>query len=193
MHSIMNNWNFCQFQNNFDHAIGRRLNYDTLLSKFLYIVQNQFSCLAWITIAWCFPGSSGADPFKHGIIAQGIDTQNISTYDDLNRIPPHHLGFDVHEMPVSEWVWKLMDSLTSHYQYLHQFQPCAVRCCYDVVDFLTNIHKRHPIARPLWWDMMCLLWIQHLIDILPQFLQLSMKYLTIFDRIIMAFDCTMNP
>ena len=37
----------------------------------------------------------------------------------------------------------------------------AVRCRYDAVIFLTYIHKIHPIA---------LLWIQHPIDVLPQFL-----------------------
>ena len=36
------------------------------------------------------------------------------------------------------------------------------------VNFLINIHKRHPIARPL--GMGCFLWIQYLIDILPQLL-----------------------
>ena len=39
------------------------------------------------------------------------------------------------------------------------------------VKFHTNIHKKHPIARPLGRGMGCFLWIQHLIDILPQFLQ----------------------
>ena len=47
---------------------------------------------------------------------------------------------------------------------------CTVQCCYNVVNFLTNIHKRHPIPSPLGWGMGCLLWIQHLIDILLQFL-----------------------
>ena len=46
----------------------------------------------------------------------------------------------------------------------------TVRCRYNAVNFLTNIHERHPIARPLGPAMVCLLWIQHLIDILPQFL-----------------------
>ena len=36
--------------------------------------------------------------------------------------------------------------------------------------FLTNIKKIHHIARPLGQIMGCLLWIQHLIDILPRFL-----------------------
>ena len=48
------------------------------------------------------------------------------------------------------------------------------------VNFLTNIHKRHLIARPLGRGISCLLWIQHLIDILPQFLHSFMQYLTAF-------------
>ena len=46
----------------------------------------------------------------------------------------------------------------------------TVRCRYSAVGFLTNIHKIHPIARPLGRAMGCLLWFQHLIDILLQFL-----------------------
>ena len=46
----------------------------------------------------------------------------------------------------------------------------AVWCRYNAVIFLTKIHKRHPIARPSGRDMGCILWIQHLIDILPRFL-----------------------
>ena len=61
--------------------------------------------------------------------------------------------------------------------YNHSTQN-KVWCRYNAVNFLTNIHKRHPIARPLGRDMGCLLWIQHLIDILPQSLQLFMQYLT---------------
>ena len=46
----------------------------------------------------------------------------------------------------------------------------TVWCLYNVVNFLTNIHKRHSIAHLLGRGKGCLLWIQHLIDILPQFL-----------------------
>ena len=42
----------------------------------------------------------------------------------------------------------------------------TVRCRYNAVNFLTNIHKRHPISRPLRRGMGCLLCIQHLSDIL---------------------------
>ena len=65
-----------------------------------------------------------------------------------------------------------------------------MRCRYNAVNFLTNIHKRHPIARPLGRGMGCLLWIQHLIDILPQFLWLFVQYLILLDRVITALDCS---
>ena len=39
----------------------------------------------------------------------------------------------------------------------------AVRCHYNAANFLTIIHQRHPIARPLGRGMRYLLWIQHLI------------------------------
>ena len=57
--------------------------------------------------------------------------------------------------------------------------------------FIKNIHKIHPIARPSGRGMECILWIMHLIDILPQFLQLFMQYLTILDHGITALDCTL--
>ena len=59
--------------------------------------------------------------------------------------------------------------------------------------FSQIFHKIHPKARPLRRGMGCLLWIQHLIDILPQFLQLLFWYLTILDRLITAFDCISYP
>ena len=62
----------------------------------------------------------------------------------------------------------------------------TVWCRYNAVNFLTNIHKRHPIARPLGRGMGCILWIQRLIDTLSQFMQLFMQYLTILDRVITA-------
>ena len=56
----------------------------------------------------------------------------------------------------------------------------TVRCHYNVVNFLKNI---------LGQGVGCLLWIRHLIDILSQFLQLLMQYLTILDHVIMALHC----
>ena len=67
----------------------------------------------------------------------------------------------------------------------------AVQCRYNTVNFLKNIHKRHPIARPLGQGMGCLLWIQLLIAILPEFLQSFAEYLTLFDRVIRALDCNL--
>ena len=60
---------------------------------------------------------------------------------------------------------------------------------YNAVNFITNIHKRHPMARPLGRGMGCLLWIQHLIDLISRFLQLLVQNPTIFDRVITALDC----
>ena len=65
----------------------------------------------------------------------------------------------------------------------------TVRYRYNVVNFLKNICERHPIAHPLGWGMGCILWIQHLIDILLELLQLLMQYLTILGHVITALDC----
>ena len=64
----------------------------------------------------------------------------------------------------------------------------TVRCHYNAVNFLKNINKRHPIAGPLGLGMGCLLWIQHMIDILPQSLKSFMQYLPILNHVIMALD-----
>ena len=72
-----------------------------------------------------------------------------------------------------------------------QLTPNTVQCHYNAVNFLTNIHKRHHIARPLGRGMRCLLWTQNQIDILPQFLYLCMYYILILDCIITALDCTL--
>ena len=44
----------------------------------------------------------------------------------------------------------------------------TVRYRYNAINFLSIIHKRHPIDRPLGRGKGCVLWIQYLIDILPQ-------------------------
>ena len=80
------------------------------------------------------------------------------------------------------WTFVIMDVLV-------ETQKCTVRRRYNAVNFITNIHKRHAMARPLGRGMGCLLWIQHLIDIMSQFLQLLMQNLTILDRVITALDC----
>ena len=67
-----------------------------------------------------------------------------------------------------------------------------MRCRYNAVNFLKKNSKRRPIACPLGRGMGCLLWIQHVIDILRHFLQLLMQYLTILDRVITVFYCTQH-
>ena len=69
----------------------------------------------------------------------------------------------------------------------------TVRYRYNTVNFFKNIHERHPIARPLGRGMGCLLLVQSLIDILPQFLQWYMQYVDILDRVITALDCSKSP
>ena len=70
--------------------------------------------------------------------------------------------------------------------------PITVRCRYNAVNFLQNIHKRHHTARPTGRGMGCFLWVQPLIDILPQFLQWCGQYYVILDCVIMALDCLWN-
>ena len=52
-----------------------------------------------------------------------------------------------------------------------KFHIDRMQCCYNAVIFHKNIHKRSPIARPWGQGMGCLLWIQHLIGILREFLE----------------------
>ena len=72
----------------------------------------------------------------------------------------------------------------------------TVWCCYNDVNFLQNIHKRHPITYPLGQAMGCLLWLQPLIDNLPQFLQWYVCAISYYiglcyndTHIITALDC----
>ena len=67
-------------------------------------------------------------------------------------------------------------------------QQYTVWCLYNTVNFLQNIHERHPAARPSGWAMGCLFWVQPLVDILPQFLQWRMKYHVILDCVITALN-----
>ena len=118
--------------------------------------------------------------FKFSLICAWINGWvNTCEAGPLRRHRPHYgviimkfwdwlrLSFSaVHIISPSNW-WILLG-------YERHFHMCyAVPCHYSVVNFLTNmIHKIHPIARLLGRGMQCLLWIHHLIDILPQFLQL---------------------
>ena len=69
--------------------------------------------------------------------------------------------------------FKLICILSQSLKWCNQYH-ITVRCRYNAVNFLTNIHKIHPMARPLGRGMGCILSIQHLVDILPQFFSLSM-------------------
>ena len=60
---------------------------------------------------------------------------------------------------------------------------------YNAVNFLQNIHEKRPIAHPSGRGMGCILWIQPLIDILPQFLQWCVQYFLMLDCVITALDC----
>ena len=51
----------------------------------------------------------------------------------------------------------------------------SVLCCFNAVN-------RHPIAHPSGWGMRCLLLVQPLTDILPQFLQWCVQYHIILDE-----------
>ena len=51
------------------------------------------------------------------------------------------------------------------------WKTSTVQCCYNTVNFLQIPHNRHPIAQPWGWGMGCLLWIQILIYVLPQWLE----------------------
>ena len=81
--------------------------------------------------------------------------------------------------------WKGRIILTKYQSYYEN----TVQCHHKAVNFLQNIYKRHPIARPSGRGMWCLLWVQPLIDILPHFLQWCVQYHVILDHVITALDC----
>ena len=64
----------------------------------------------------------------------------------------------------------------------------TVRCRNNAVSFHQNSRKRHTIARPNGRAMVCLLWIEYLIYILPLSLQCSMQYIFILNHIISALN-----
>ena len=65
----------------------------------------------------------------------------------------------------------------------------TVRYRYNMVEFLSNLHNRHPIARPWGRDKECLLWAQNPIYILPLPLQCYLRYHKIFGCVITELDC----
>ena len=67
--------------------------------------------------------------------------------------------------------WKLCISsniyIFTSLSWIHEYEFDKVRCRYDPVIFLTNPHKRQPIARPWGRGMVCLLWVQSEIKFCP--------------------------
>ena len=63
---------------------------------------------------------------------------------------------------------------------MHCYKPNTVLCRYNAVNFLQNLHQRHPIA------LGCLLWIQFLVYVLPQLLECC---IAVLDCVITALDC----
>ena len=76
------------------------------------------------------------------------------------------------------WPISLVNAITE----LH-----TVRCHYNTVNFLKKYSQKTPHSSPV-RARYGVLWIQHLIDILPQFLQLSMQHLTVLDSVISALS-----
>ena len=69
------------------------------------------------------------------------------------------------------------------------YQHYTVLWRYNAVSFLKKYSQKTPHSSPIRARYGMSLWIQHLIGILPQFLQSFIQYLTIFDHVIMALDC----
>ena len=64
-----------------------------------------------------------------------------------------------------------------------------VRCRYNVVNFLQNSPKRHTIACPLGWDMVCRCRFNLWFIVLSPSLQWCMRYLVMLDHVITALKC----
>ena len=61
-----------------------------------------------------------------------------------------------------------------------------IACCYNVVNFLPNSHKIHPLAHPLGWALGCILWVKTLIHTLLQSLQ---WYIHPWAKVLRLFLC----
>ena len=57
-----------------------------------------------------------------------------------------------------------------HHRLKHRKGKHIVRYRYNAVKVLKNFHNRHPIAHPCIQDLRCLLWVQTVIYVLPEFL-----------------------
>ena len=108
-------------------------------------------------------------PFaKHSCnIVENISLTILSIVSIMNLIKAVYFESGEIPMGIPDQLFLVSRPTDTIYIYIY---ICIVRCRYNAVNFLTNIHKRHPIARPLGRGMGCLLWILHLVDILSQFL-----------------------
>ena len=73
-----------------------------------------------------------------------------------------------------------------------QYAILQLRCRYNAVSFLKNLHKIHSIARPIGRGMGRLLWIETLIYILSLSVQCCVQYHLVLDRVITAPYCIMH-
>ena len=89
-----------------------------------------------------------------------VDTYDLATHTEIQNYLLYTKPLPEQILTVCEVFWHSPEG---------NFLANRVWCRYYVVSILTNIHKRHPIAHLLGRGMVCLLWIQGLTDILPQF------------------------
>ena len=119
----------------------------------------------------------------------------------LCEIPGHHVGNYLHWM-----YWRLRDQFVyAHNQWEAMLQCNAIAHCLSAytkwslmgdgllivdtawyhynVNFLENLHNRHPIADQWRWALGILLWVHNLISIMPESLQCCVEYLVIMDQV----------
>ena len=98
----------------------------------------------------------------YSIVYSDTDQRKHQSYTSLAFVHGIHRGTvnSPHKWPVTRKMFPFDDVVMD-----------TMQCRYNVVSFLQNPYKRHPIARWLGWGMGCLLWIQILIHIPLQSLQ----------------------
>ena len=81
-------------------------------------------------------------------------------------------------------------TITIQIQWIFNFAFIQITalCQYNAVNFHPKSCKRHSIARQQGWVMVCLLWIQYLIYILPPSLQWCIQYLIILGHSITTLN-----
>ena len=161
---------YCQILPKEQTAVKFESQYKTLLIK--YILKYCLSNVShFIKALMCYPlRVSMEDSIFGGICPETLpDPQSfcVCSYDvddlefNINCGPQYDMSLHCRVSPDDG----KMDCVTHWCPLTYTMQ-----CRYNAVSFLTNTHKRHPVARPLGRGMGCLLCIQHLIDILTQFL-----------------------